>query len=62
MSYLYQFRNVATQEEFFVRARDAEAAIKYVEDKMAGVFDCVAQFQDADPIGTPLMTWPPGEP
>lgn len=62
MSYRFKFDDVATGESFLVRARDATAAIHWVEENRIGVFDCLAQYRDADPMGEPLMTWAPGEP
>lgn len=62
MSYRFEFQNAATGVKFMVRARDADAAIRYVEQNCAGVFDCLAQYADQEPLGEPLMTWASGEP
>lgn len=62
MTYRYLFSEVATDKRFVVRARDAEAAIRWVENNLSGEFDCLAQYADKEIPGEPLATWEPGEP
>jgi hypothetical protein len=60
MSYVYTFRNIGTNALVRVKARDARAAIEYVEKNLRGVFDCLG-FADAATPDVTIQTYHPGE-